>query len=141
MVEIYAVKDKAGMDLVHEIRREVFIDEQGVPEELEMDELDQAAIHVLAYVDNVPAGCGRILLNEDSAKIGRVAVRKNMRRSGIGAGVCKLLISIAENRGIHSIYVNAQLSAVSFYKSLNFRIEGDPFVEAGIDHIKMIKNP
>lgn len=140
MVEIYRVKDKAGMDLVHEIRREVFINEQGVPEVLEMDELDQEAVHVLAYVDGTPAGCGRMLFSESEAKIGRVAVRKNMRRSGIGTGLCKLLISIAEDSySIQTIYVNAQLTAENFYTSLGFTKEGSTFMEAGIEHVKMVK--
>lgn len=139
MVEIYKVKDKAGMDLVHEIRREVFIEEQGVPEELEMDEFDQDAVHVLAYVDDMPAGCGRMIFNGDEAKIGRVAVKKDMRRTGIGTGLCKLLIAIAEESCIHNIYVYAQLTAEDFYTSLGFERVGDTFLEAGIKHVKMVK--
>lgn len=139
MIEIHKVKDKKEMDLVHEIRREVFIKEQGVPEELEMDDLDQDAVHVIAYVDGIPGGCGRMLFNADEAKIGRVAVRKDMRRTGIGTGMCKLLIAIAKDNGILSIYVNAQLTAVNFYTSLGFEKEGDVFFEAGIKHVKMVR--
>lgn len=139
MIEIHRVKDKKEMDLVHEIRREVFIREQGVPEELEMDELDQDAVHVLAYVDSMPAGCGRMTFNGAEAKIGRVAVRKDMRRTGIGTGMCKLLISLAEDKCIDTIYVNAQLTAVDFYNGLGFEREGDAFFEAGIKHVKMVK--
>lgn len=139
MIEIHRVKDKKEMDLVHEIRREVFIKEQGVPEELEMDELDQEAVHVLAYVDGMPAGCGRMTFNGDEAKIGRVAVRKDIRRTGIGTGLCKLLISIAEDNCIDSIHINAQLTAVDFYNYLGFEREGDTFFEAGIKHVKMVK--
>lgn len=139
MIEIHKVKDKKEMDLVHEIRREVFINEQGVPEELEMDELDQEAVHVLAYVDGIPAGCGRMIIDGDYAKIDRVAVKKNMRRNGIGTGICKLLIALAEDSCINSIFVNAQLSAVNFYTSLGFEGEGGTFFEAGIEHVKMVK--
>jgi predicted GNAT family N-acyltransferase len=140
MIEIHRAKDKKEMDLVHEIRREVFIKEQGVPEELEMDELDQDAVHVLAYVDGIPAGCGRMIFNGVEAKIGRVAVRKDMRRTGIGTGICKLLIAIAKDSCIQSIYVNAQITAVDFYSSLGFEREGDAFFEAGIKHVKMVKS-
>lgn len=140
MIEIHKVKDKKEMDLVHEIRREVFINEQGVPEELEMDELDQEAVHVLAYVDGMPSGCGRMIFNGEYAKIGRVAVKKNMRRNGIGAGMCKLLIALAEDRCINNIYVNAQLTAKDFYTSLGFEVEGGTFFEAGIEHVKMVKS-
>lgn len=139
MIEIHKVKDNNEMDLVHEIRREVFINEQGVPEELEMDDLDQEAVHVLAYVDGMPAGCGRMIFNGEYAKIGRVAVKKDIRRTGIGTGLCKLLIAIAEESCIHNIYINAQLTAVDFYTSLGFVREGDIFSEAGIKHVKMVK--
>ena len=140
MVEIYRVKDKEAMDLVLQIRREVFIKEQGVPEEIEVDGMDQDAIHVLAYVDGTPAGCGRMLLQGEAAKIGRVAVRKNMRRYGIGSGMCKLLIAIAEDIGISKIYLNAQLTAVDFYLAMGFMKISDIFMEAGIEHVKMEKS-
>ena len=138
MVEIYRVKNEAEMKLVHDIRMEVFVGEQGVPVELELDKLDEGAVHVLAYVDGIPAGCGRLLLKGDESKIGRVAVRKNMRRYGIGSGICKLLISIAADNGVQKIHLGAQLTAVEFYSSLGFKKEGEVFVEAGIEHIKMV---
>lgn len=137
MVEIIRVKNDDEMKLVQDIRLEVFVGEQGVPVELEMDELDNEAIHVLAYVDGVPAGCGRMLLKGDEAKIGRVAVRKSMRRNMLGTGICKLLIAIAGDNGIKKIYMNAQLTAVEFYLSLGFEKRGDVFLEAGIEHIRM----
>jgi len=140
MVEIRRLRNEEEMNIAYQIRREVFIGEQGVPEELEMDELDKDAIHVLAYVDGVPAGCARMLLNGTEAKIGRVAVRKNMRKSGIGTGMCKLLIAIAEDSGVQTIYVNAQLTAENFYASLGFKREGCTFFEAGIEHVRMVKD-
>lgn len=139
MVEIIRVKNEAEMKLVHDIRLEVFVAEQGVPAELELDELDSEAIHVLAYVDGVPAGCGRLLLRGEEAKIGRVAVRKNMRKNGIGSGICKLLICIAGDNGAGRVYLDAQLTAAGFYAKLGFEVKGETFMEAGIEHIKMVK--
>lgn len=139
MVEIYRVKSETEMKLVYDIRQEVFVGEQGVPVELEMDGLDNEAVHILAFVDGVPAGCGRLLLKGEEAKIGRVAVRKNIRRYGIGTGICKLMINIAGDNGAQRIYLGAQLTAVEFYSSLGFDKEGEVFIEAGIEHIKMVK--
>jgi len=139
MVEIIRVKKESEMKLVHDIRLEVFVGEQGVPAELEMDELDNVAIHILAYVDGVPAGCGRLLLKGEEAKIGRIAVKKNIRRCGIGSGICKLLIAIAGDNGVNRVYLDAQLTAVDFYINLGFIKEGEVFMEAGIKHIKMVK--
>lgn len=140
MVEIIKVKNEVEMKLVHDIRLEVFVAEQGVPVEMELDELDSEGIHVLAYVDGVPAGCGRLLLKGEEAKIGRVAVRKSMRKSGIGSGICKLLITIAGDNGVNRIFLDAQLTAVGFYRKLGFTQKGETFLEAGINHIKMVKD-
>ncbi len=139
MVEIRKVKTKDDMDLVFDIRREVFISEQGIPEEIEMDDLDAEAIHVLAVVNGVPAGCGRLLKNGNDARIGRVAVKKEMRRGGIGDGICKLLISIAKDDGAHRIVIDAQLTAEAFYKKFGFKREGGTFMEAGIEHVRMVR--
>ena len=140
MVEICRVKTEHEMKLVHDIRMEVFVGEQGVPAELEIDGRDGEAVHVLASVDGVPAGCARMLLNGENAKIGRVAVRKNMRRYGIGTGLCKLLISIAKDEGVRKVLLGSQLAAVDFYLALGFERQGEAYMEAGIEHVKMEKN-
>ena len=140
MVEICRVKTDHDMKLVHDIRTEVFVGEQGVPPELETDGRDGEAVHVLASVDGVPAGCARMLLNGETAKIGRVAVRKSMRRYGLGTGLCKLLISIAKDEGVRKILIGSQLSAVDFYLTLGFEKQGEVYREAGIEHVKMEKN-
>jgi predicted GNAT family N-acyltransferase len=139
MIEIIKVKNDSELELVLDIRREVFIMEQGVPEELEMDDLDKDAIHVLASVNGEPAGCGRLLLHGKDAKIGRVAVKKALRRTGIGNGICKLLMTLAAERGVQEIHINAQLSAVDFYTQLGFEKVGETFMEAGIEHVRMEK--
>lgn len=139
MVEIIRAKTEDEMEQVFEIRREVFIREQGIPEEIEMDELDSEAVHVLASVNGVPAGCGRLLPGRGDARIGRVAVKKDMRRNGIGEGICKLLMAIARENGAEKAVISAQLTAVEFYKSLGFEKEGDIFIEAGIEHVRMVR--
>lgn len=139
MVEIIKAETDEQMEQVLEIRREVFVREQGVPEEIEMDELDSEAIHVLASENGVAAGCGRLLLKGGDARIGRVAVRKAMRRSGIGDGICRLLMAMAGDSGAQKVTVNAQLTAVDFYESLGFEKEGEAFMEAGIEHVRMVR--
>jgi ElaA protein len=139
MIEIYRVKTEQEMKIVRDIRMEVFVGEQGVPVELEMDGLDDEAIHVFALVDGAPAGCARMLLHGEEAKIGRVAVKKSMRRYGLGTGMCKLLFSIAKEAGVKKINIGAQLTAVDFYETLGFEKEGEVFLEAGIAHVKMVR--
>ena len=126
-------------DIACRIRIEVFVHEQGVPEEIEMDEYDALAEHVVAYLDGKPAGCGRVVILNGCAKIGRVAVIKDERKKGVGRKICEELIKIAAEKGIKEFILNSQLTAVDFYKKLGFETVGGIFKEAGIDHVKMLK--
>jgi predicted GNAT family N-acyltransferase len=122
-----------------ELRREVFVAEQGVPAELEIDELDPGAIHLVAILDEKVVGTLRILRHEGAAKIGRVAVRAAARRAGIGGRLMERAGEIARQRGFAEIILHAQVSVAGFYRRLGYVEEGDPFEEAGIAHIAMRK--
>ena len=118
------------------IRYEVFIGEQNVPEELEIDGLDGKAKHALAFVDGVPICTGRIL---NDGHIGRVAVLKNYRGLGIGKLVMKELIKCAQDMSLEKVWLSSQWHAHSFYLDLGFVCVGEIYKEAGIDHIKMYR--
>ena len=118
------------------IRHKVFVGEQKVPEELEIDGLDDQAKHVLAFVDGVPIGTGRIL---SDGHIGRVAVLKDYRGLGIGKSIMKELIKWAQNMNLEKAWLSSQWHAHSFYLDLDFVCVGEIYKEAGIDHIKMFK--
>ena len=118
------------------IRYEVFIDEQNVPEELEIDGLDGEAKHVLTFVDEVPIGTGRIL---SDGHIGRVAVLKKYRGQGSGKLIMKELIKWAQDINLEKVWLSSQLHAHSFYLDLGFVCVGEIYKEAGIDHIKMYR--
>jgi predicted GNAT family N-acyltransferase len=118
------------------IRYKVFVGEQKVPEELEIDGLDDQAKHVLAFVDGVSIGTGRIL---SDGHIGRVAVLKDYRSLGIGKSIMKDLIKWAQNMNLEKVWLSSQWHAHSFYLDLDFVCVGEIYKEAGIDHIKMFK--
>ena len=118
------------------IRYEVFVDEQNVPEELEIDGLDGEAKHVLTFVDEVPIGTGRIL---SDGHVGRVAVLKNFRGLGIGKSIMKELIKCAQDLSLEKVWLSSQWHAHSFYLDLGFVCVGEIYKEAGIDHIKMFR--
>ena len=118
------------------IRYEVFVGEQNVPEELEIDGLDDEAKHVLAFVDGLPIGTGRIL---SDGHIGRVAVLKNYRGLGIGKLIMKELIKWSQDMSIKKVWLSSQWHAHSFYLDLDFVCTGEIYKEAGIDHIKMYR--
>jgi len=139
MIVVKRVKDSLMYDMACRIRIEVFVREQGVPEEIEMDEYDASAEHVVAFRGNKPVGCGRVVILNSIAKIGRVAVIKDERGKGAGKKICEELIKIAAEKGIREFLLNSQLTAVGFYKKLGFEAVGDIFTEAGIEHIRMLK--
>jgi predicted GNAT family N-acyltransferase len=116
------------------IRREVFIQEQKVPESDEWDDDDALSVHALAHLNREPVGTGRL---NPAGKIGRIAVIAGLRGRGIGALILRRLLEAAHDRGIREPYLHAQLQAVPFYEKLGFSIEGDVFDEAGILHVRM----
>ena len=122
-----------------ELRYEVFVDEQGVPRELEVDEFDPGATHLVAIRDEDVVGTLRMLVDGGAAKIGRVAVRAALRRTGIGGRLMDRAAAIAVDRGFAEIVLHAQVAVAGFYRRLGYVEEGDRFDEAGIPHIAMRK--
>lgn len=116
------------------IRETVFIMEQNVPPELELDGLDPKCIHVIIKNKDKYLATGRIQMD---GHIGRVAVLKEYRGLGLGKIVIKSLINVAREKGLKSVYLGAQLSAKKFYEKLKFVEYGDIFLDAGIEHINM----
>ncbi len=117
------------------IRTEVFVEEQGVPAELEMDSMDALCLHAVAYdADGTPVGTGRLL---PDGHIGRMAVRKPARGSGIGGELLQALMAQARARGDALVALSAQTHAAPFYQRHGFAIEGEEFYEAGLPHINM----
>ncbi len=124
------------------VRYEVFVDEQQVPLEEELDSYDDTAVHFLAMtVDGTePVGTARlIILDEHKAKVGRVAVRTTFRRQRIGKAIMDEVESVAESRGVSVLVLDAQLHAIPFYEALGYRAFGPVFLDAGIEHRKMEK--
>lgn len=124
----------------HAIRRVVFIDEQAVPEELEMDDLDGEAIHLLATVDGRPAGTARLLLRDEVGKIGRVAVLADQRGTGLGAALIRAALEeLRAVPGITTAKLGAQTHALGFYERLGFTAFGPVYDDAGIPHRDMTR--
>jgi predicted GNAT family N-acyltransferase len=120
------------------IRKRVFVGEQGVPEEIEMDRDDGRAIHFLAFNSGKAVGTARLVIRQRGAKIGRMAVLKNYRGKGIGTKLLRRAIVTARKQGAQKIYLHAQVPVIGFYEAMAFRCVGPVFKEAGIPHRKMI---
>ena len=132
---------EAEMAALRALRMAVFIEEQGVPEELETDALDALAYHAVACVDDAIIGTGRLLvLPGGDALIGRMAVQIDVRRIGVGGHVLQFLEDAAAKLGVPEVIVHAQTYVSEFYSRAGYNTEGDPFDEAGIQHIIMRKS-
>lgn len=133
-VEIFLTTWSTDGPQLRQVRREVFVLEQAIPEELEWDADDPVSVHALALLNREPVGTGRLT---PAGKIGRVAVLASCRGRGLGLRIMKLLLDEARHRGLTEVELNAQLAVVPFYEKLGFRAEGGVFEEAGIPHRKM----
>ena len=123
----------------HEIRREVFIEEQKVDPGDEWDDLDGKADHLIIYEGEEPIATGRLLKGKNGGFIfGRIAVRKPYRGRHIGEFLMKIMIHKAFERGGLKGYVHAQVRAQGFYEKLGFAPTGERDVVAGIEHIHMV---
>ena len=125
-----------GKELLSNIRYQVFVDEQKVPIELEIDTDDPLAAHVLCLVDGRPVGTGRIILD---GHIGRLAVLQAHRKQGYGNKILDHLELIAQENELTEVFLNAQITAIPFYKKRGYTIISDVFDDAGIPHKTMRK--
>ena len=116
------------------IRFAVFVEEQGVPPELEMDENDAASVHALAFYGDKTIGTGRLL---PDGHIGRMAVLKEWRGQGAGREMLRKLVEAARGRGDREVMLSAQVHALGFYEAEGFEPEGPVYEEAGIAHQAM----
>ncbi|MCG3115998.1 MAG: GNAT family N-acetyltransferase [Candidatus Manganitrophus sp. SA1] len=132
------------------LREEVFVIEQGVPLEIELDDADDRAIHFVAISRREVIGTARLVVKgksgqrksgqRKSGKIGRMAVRQDWRGKGVGTALIDFIKKSSKRKRLTALYLHAQESALSFYRHLGFNPEGDRFYEAGIPHRKMVLN-
>lgn len=123
-----------------EVRKRVFTEEQGIPEDIEFDNHDREALHMVVKDGERVIGTARVLfLTTNQAKIERMAILKPFRHRGIGGRIISFLNEELKNRHVEEVVLHAQYSVVAFYKSCGFRELGLPFCEVGIKHIQMQK--
>ncbi len=123
------------------VRTEVFLQEQQIPVELEWDEDDATALHAVAYNRlGMPVATGRLLQHAPTvARVGRMAVTRVLRGGGLGREILQTLMRAAAQRGDREVLLHAQRSAEGFYRQFGFLPQGEPFEEAGIPHIEMVR--
>jgi predicted GNAT family N-acyltransferase len=136
-LQIRLAADAAERDAALALRHRVFCEEQGVPVPLEVDKRDAVAMHLVAVRDGVVLGTCRLLFDGATAKVGRMAVEPAARRAGIGSELLSAALDEARRAGSRRASLNAQVAAVGLYARAGFVVTGEPFEEAGIDHVRM----
>lgn len=120
------------------LRRTVFIEEQGVSEADEIDDLDDVCLHLLAHAGGIPVGSARILIKDEIAKIGRVCVLAHHRGTGLGAALIRHALEVSTGKA-KTAKLGSQVHAIGFYEALGFTAQGPVYDDAGIDHRDMVR--
>ena len=142
------VTDPAEVAAAYLVRHVVFVEEQGVPVELERDERDPGADHFLARVDGRPVGAGRLVVERAGfadldpglgpvGHLGRLAVLAEARGAGLGAALVQAVEARAAERRLAVVYLGAQTHAIAFYERLGYTAYGPQFDDAGLPHRHM----
>lgn len=121
------------------IRKRVFIDEQNVPLELEIDDLEDKCDYVVCYIDNQPVATARLYITPEYAKVQRVAVYKANRGQKVGAKILFEVENFAKQKGVKKLKLGAQEYAIPFYEKMNYQICSSRYLDAGIWHKDMMK--
>jgi predicted GNAT family N-acyltransferase len=143
-VEIRVVETDAELNACIDLRRSVFVEEQDVPEDRELDGLDGEATHLLAW-DGYPVGTARIRdygTDDDGrrvAKVERVAVEASRRGEGVGRDLMAHAEAVAADEGYDRVRLDAQVPVVAFYERLGYVVTSEEFEDAGIPHRTMEK--
>ena len=132
------VRRTGDLDACLALRRAVFIEEQAVPEELELGEYDATALQLLATLDGRPVGTARMLLKGATGKIGRVCVLRDLRGQGVGAALIRAAVEELRKLGLAQAKLGSQVHAIPFYEKLGFAAEGPVYDDAGIPHRDMV---
>lgn len=123
-----------------EVRRTVFVEEQGFALEIEIDDEDKKALHIVGYLESVPVAVSRLILkNNEVIKIGRVAVKKSHRKQNLGKQIMDYIEHYAHSNHFKKLSLSSQYSAKSFYEKSGYQAIGEPYDEEGVKHILMEK--
>jgi predicted GNAT family N-acyltransferase len=140
MVTLVPADDETLRAKAYALRHAVFVVEQGVPAELERDEHDETAFHLVALSGDRVVATGRLVRQEGGVgRVGRMAVAARSRRGGLGERVLAGLEEKAKEEGLTAVELHAQVYVEAFYLRHGYARVGEPFVEAGIDHVVMRK--
>ena len=139
MTDVRPARDRAEVDAALALRHEVFVVEQRVPLAEELDGRDDEALQLVAVDDGAVVATCRLLLDGDTAKLGRMAVAPSMRRRGLASALLTEAEAQALAIGARRIALAAQTGALTLYERAGYTARGRRFLDAGIEHVMMDK--
>ena len=138
-LNVEIAQSESQLEEVFSVRKTVFVQEQNVPLEEEIDEHENQSTHFILYDGDRPAGAGRFRLLDGSGKVERICVLKSLRGKGAGREIMQAIEQYASGRSISNLKLNAQTYAIPFYEGLGYEVVSEEFMDAGIPHRTMIK--
>ncbi|MDR6124522.1 putative GNAT family N-acyltransferase [Bacillus sp. SLBN-46] len=138
-MKLKVVENQKELEDAFSIRKTVFVEEQNVPLEEEIDQFEDEAVHFVLYNDDFPIGAGRFRVVDGYGKVERICVLKEARKTGAGNAIMNGIEEHALEQGLHKLKLNAQTQAIPFYARLGYEIVSEEFLDAGIPHKTMMK--
>lgn len=128
------------IDQAYHVRMTVFVEEQKVPPEEELDEHDKTCFHFIGFEDVDPIAASRLRFVDNYGKLERICVLKKHRGKSHGTQIINKMEEVITNKGYSKSKLNAQTHAINFYQDLGYEIVSGEFMDAGIPHVTMVKN-
>jgi predicted GNAT family N-acyltransferase len=138
-VKVKVVENQKELEDAYYVRKTVFVEEQNVPLEEEIDAYEDAAEHFIMYHEEAPIAAGRFRFVDGYGKVERICVMKEARKTGAGKAIMNAIEDYARQKDIHKLKLNAQTHAIPFYAGLGYEIFSEEFLDAGIPHKTMLK--
>ncbi|WP_093134780.1 GNAT family N-acetyltransferase [Salinibacillus kushneri] len=138
-MDIQVVQNEDQLKDAYKVRKIVFIEEQGVSPDLEMDEHDSSATHFVGYKNGIPVAASRLRYLDQYGKLERICVLKEERNHHYGQQMIQAMEEVIRENQYRKSKLNAQTHAEGFYQSLGYKTISDEFMDAGIPHVTMVK--
>ena len=138
-MKLKVVENQQELEDAFSIRKTVFVEEQNVPLEEEIDQFEDEAVHFVLHHDGSAIGAGRFRVVDGYGKVERICVLKEARKTGAGKSIMNGIETHARDQGLHKLKLSAQTHAIPFYAGLGYEVVSEEFLDAGIPHKTMIK--
>jgi predicted GNAT family N-acyltransferase len=138
-VIVKIVENQKELEDAYSVRKTVFVEEQAVPLEEEIDAYENEAEHFVMYDEGSPIGAGRFRFVDGYGKVERICVLEKARKTGAGKAIMNAIENHAHKKDIHKLKLNAQTHAIPFYAGLGYEVVSEEFMDAGIPHKTMVK--